>query len=190
VTRGRIALLCAVAGITVAGANLAIYAVERDCIPDAYGYSDPCTGAGVDILRHHRRLLARRHLPCRPARGNRPVRLCVHGVDAVARPRCLLAPLASVRPLVGRRTLRGVILRSCRRNHGARHRPPHGWRRLRDAGLNPGASPKAAAACCLSANVSSRSDTRRSKKWTPSSASALHRRPSWPMVTSRSRIPG
>jgi hypothetical protein len=43
VTRGRIALLCAVAGLTVAGANLTIYAVERDCLPDPYGYSDPCT---------------------------------------------------------------------------------------------------------------------------------------------------
>ena len=42
-TRGRIALLCAISGLTVAGAKLAIYAVERDCLPDPYGYSDPCT---------------------------------------------------------------------------------------------------------------------------------------------------
>lgn len=45
-TRGRIALLCAAAGLAVFGANLGIYAIERRfynyCLPDSYGFSDPC----------------------------------------------------------------------------------------------------------------------------------------------------
>jgi hypothetical protein len=42
VTRRQIALLCAAAGLTVAGANLDLRS-RKDCLPNPYGYSDPCT---------------------------------------------------------------------------------------------------------------------------------------------------
>ena len=158
--------MCAVAGLTVAGANLAIYAVERDCLPDPYGYSDPCTAQewisfGITVACW---LVATYLVARREAIG--PFACAFMGstlwLGLVAF--LLLLPRSG---LSSEGALRGVVLRSCRCNHGARHRPPHGCRRFRDAGVHPLASPKAAAACCLSGNVSSRSRySEIEKKWT------------------------
>lgn len=44
--RRQIALVCAVAGLTVFGVNFGMYAIKQrfynHCIPDAYGFSDQC----------------------------------------------------------------------------------------------------------------------------------------------------